>query len=90
MKSRSDGPLTDEDLFIWSRLHGGRDLNGIWQIWRVRAYEGDRRDAELMLILTRTRNGLQRLKETAKMMYDGLTPHEQDVMRRLWGTRRPE
>lgn len=89
MKSRLEvAPLTAEDVLIWNQLW--RDQSPRMQnamIWLNPMC--DRRDAELMLTLTLAKGGLRRLKATSQAMYDGLTAREQDVMRRLWGTRRP-
>lgn len=91
MKPLPVAPLTTEDYDAWrdTRIRWIR-RGGDGSRLRALSKNTDRRDAELMLTLTRGRNGLKSLKKAVRDMYDTLTPKEQEVMARVFGTRRPE
>jgi hypothetical protein len=82
--------LANEDQLIWlevsERFARGGDRYNL-AVW-VRA--DDRRDAVLMLTLTRARRGLKTLKKGVQEMYGLLTPREREVMEAVFGRRRQE
>lgn len=80
---------TEEDAYAWAGVVLNARPDRFGTILWTRSLMQDRRDADLMLTLTRAKDGLRSLKATAQTLYDGLTAREQDVMRHLWGTRRP-
>jgi hypothetical protein len=89
MKPLPMAQFTYEDIAIWVEVSSRfQSLSPPWLSGG--SIVADRRDAELMLTLTRARNGLKSLRAAAQDMYDSLTPKERAAMKRIFGTGRPE